>query len=94
LKGIAIRSVAVSPSRSGVVCVGTKPPGLFISKDNGTSWQDLSAFRRRRQWWWFTPAEPQAEYVQSIALSPTDPAVILAGIEFGAVLRSEDDGLT
>jgi len=93
LEGIAIRSVAVSPSRSGMVCVGTKPPGLFISQDGGTTWQDLPAFRKRRQWW-FTPAEPKDEYVQAIALSPVDPDVILAGIELGAVLRSDDGGAT
>lgn len=94
LEGITIRSVALSPSQSGMVCVGAKPPDLFISKDSGTNWLDLPAFRKRRQWWWFTPAEPGAEYVQSIALSPAHPDVILAGIELGAVLRSEDGGMT
>jgi hypothetical protein len=94
LAGIAIRSVAVSPSRSGILCVGTKPPGLFISHDHGATWQDLAGLRKRRQWWWFTPAEPGAAYTQAVALSPTDPNVILAGIELGAVLRSEDCGMT
>jgi hypothetical protein len=94
LAGIAIRSVAVSPSRSGILCVGTKPPGLFISHDHGATWQDLAGLRKRRQWWWFTPAEPGAAYTQAVALSPTDPNVILAGIELGAVLRSEDCGVT
>jgi photosystem II stability/assembly factor-like uncharacterized protein len=32
--------------------------------------------------------------VIAIALSPTDPEVLLAGIEFGAVVRSEDGGET
>jgi photosystem II stability/assembly factor-like uncharacterized protein len=32
--------------------------------------------------------------VQAIALSPTDPEVMLVGIEFGAVVRSTDGGKT
>jgi photosystem II stability/assembly factor-like uncharacterized protein len=94
LQGVTIRSVAVSSARNGMIVVGTKPPGLYLSLDGGTSWQELPAFRKRREWWWFTPAEPGAAYVQAVALSPTDPDVILAGIEFGGVLRSEDGGAT
>jgi photosystem II stability/assembly factor-like uncharacterized protein len=95
LEGMAIRSVAVSPAQSEMICVGTKPPASTSPRDGGTTtWQDLPMFRQRRQWWWFTPAEPGPEYVQSIALSPRDPEVILAGIELGAVLRSDDAGRT
>jgi hypothetical protein len=42
-----------------------------------------------------SPAEPPfSAYVQAIALSPVDPGVIVAGIEAGAVVRSEDGGQT
>ncbi len=94
LQGSTIRSVAVSPARSGMVVVGTKPPGVFVSFDSGDTWRELPAFRQRRKWWWFTPAEPGAPYVQAIALSPTDPDVMLAGVELGGVLRSDDGGAT
>ncbi len=94
LQGLTIRSVAVSPARSGMVVVGTKPPGLLVSFDNGATWRELPAFRRSRKWWWFTPAEPGAPYVQALALSPADPDVMLAGIELGGVLRSDDGGST
>jgi hypothetical protein len=33
-------------------------------------------------------------YVQAITISPTDPNVVMVGIEFGAVIRSEDGGQT
>lgn len=89
-----IRAVAASPTQPGVVYAGVKPPALFVSRDKGTSWEELESFRTQRKWWWFTPAEPGPEYVQAIALSPTNPDVILAGVEFGAVLRSEDGGQT
>jgi photosystem II stability/assembly factor-like uncharacterized protein len=94
LEGVPIRSVTASPVEPGTVYAGTKPPGLRVSRDAGESWEELVCFQKRRQWWWFTPAEPGAPYILGIALSPTDPAVILAGVEFGAVLRSEDGGVT
>lgn len=96
MAGQIIKSIAVSPVEDGLVFAGTKPPGIFVSRDNGSHWEELSAFRRissRR--FWFSPAEkPFTAYVQSIALSPTDPQVILAGIEAGAVVRSVDGGNT
>ncbi len=89
-----VKALAVSPLEQGVIYAGTKPPMLFVSRDGGASWTELDAFRGMRRPYWFTPAEPGAPYVQSIALSPTDPGVIVAGIEFGAVLRSADGGQT
>jgi hypothetical protein len=42
-----------------------------------------------------SPAElPFSAYVQAIALSPTDPDVIVVGIEAGATVRSADGGKT
>lgn len=92
LSNLPVRAVAASPTQPNVVYAGIKPPALYVSRDRGASWTELESFRQRRQWWWFTPAEPGPEYVQAIALSPTHPEVILAGVEFGAVLRSEDGG--
>lgn len=94
LPGEAVRSVSTSPTQPGVVYAGVKPPALYVSEDSGQTWTELPGLRARRQPWWFTPAEPGPEYVHAIAPSSSDPAVILAGIEFGAVLRSEDGGQT
>jgi photosystem II stability/assembly factor-like uncharacterized protein len=43
-----------------------------------------------------SPAEPPfiTAYVHAISVSPTDPDVILAGMEYGALVRSEDGGET
>jgi photosystem II stability/assembly factor-like uncharacterized protein len=69
---------------------------IFRSTDAGQSWTELRGFREipgRRLWW--SPAEPPwTAYVQAIAVSPDDPQVVLAGIEFGAVVRSDDGGST
>ncbi len=96
LQGTVVKSLAVSPHERGVILAGTKPAAVFRSDDGGRNWSELEGFRRIPfRWWWFTPAEtPNQAYVQVIAISPEDPNAIMAGIEFGAVVRSEDGGRT
>ena len=90
-----VKAIAVSPVVPDLIVAGTKPPGVFISHDGGNSWAESQSFQGQRRWYWFSPAEkPFTASVQGIALSPTDPNVILAGIEAGAVLRSADGGKT
>jgi hypothetical protein len=95
MEGEIVKSVAVSPHDSQTIYAGTKPARFFISRDGGHSWAESAGFRRiPNRWWWFSPAElpDRRAYVISIAPSPTDANVILAGIEFGAVVRSVDGG--
>ncbi len=95
LAGHTIKALAVSRHAPGTLYAGTKPALMFVSRDGGQTWSELTGFRRVRAWYWFSPAEaPLAAYVQSIALSATDAQVIVAGIEAGAVVRSEDGGRT
>ena len=90
------QSFVISHLQPGVIYAGTKPALMYISNDNGLHWDELPAFRKifsRR--FWFSPAEtPFVAYVQGITLSPTDQNVIIAGIEFGAVVRSTNGGET
>lgn len=93
LEGAVVKSIAFSGADPTVAYAGTKPPAIFASRDSGRTWQELEGFAARRRWWWRQPAErPTTPYVQSIAVSPTDPAIVLAGIEAGATLRSTDGG--
>ncbi len=95
--GEAVKSLAVSPHDASRLYAGTKPALMFTSPDGGNSWRELEGFRRiPNRWWWFSPAEPpdRRPYVFAIAPSPTEPDVVLAGVEFGAVVRSEDGGQT
>ena len=94
LSGRIVKSIALSSVQPGVIYAGLKPPRVVVSRDHGDHWSDLEAFQHiRSRILWFSPAEmPLTAYVQAIALSPTDPDVILAGIEAGAVVRSGDGG--
>lgn len=97
LQGKIVKSLAASRLSPGTVYAGTKPALMYASRDGGATWTELESFRRiPGRWYWFSPADPPGytAYVQAIALSPTDPDVILAGIEFGAVVRSTDGGRT
>jgi photosystem II stability/assembly factor-like uncharacterized protein len=96
MEGQVVKALAASPAQPGLIYAGTKPAFMFVSRDGGKSWLEMDSFRKipgRR--FWFSPAEaPFTAYVQAIAPSPVDPGVVLAGIEFGAVVRSEDGGQT
>jgi photosystem II stability/assembly factor-like uncharacterized protein len=95
MHGYPIKSLAVNPHHSNIIYTGTKPALMHISRDGGNTWEELDGFRRiPNRWWWFSPAEPpdRRPYVIAIAPSPTEPDVLLAGVEFGAVVRSEDGG--
>jgi photosystem II stability/assembly factor-like uncharacterized protein len=95
LKGEKVKSLAISPHRPGLIYAGVSPAAVHVTHNGGQSWSELTGFQRVRSWWWFSPAEqPMKPYVQAITLSPTEPDVVLAGIELGAVVRSEDGGQT
>ena len=95
LDGVIVKSLAASPHQPGILYAGTKsPPLIYRSEDSGARWEELTGFRRvRGRWWWWSPAEPPfSAYVLALAISPSDPNVLLAGVELGAVLRSADGG--
>jgi hypothetical protein len=96
LAGQVVKSLAVSPHESGLLYAGVRPAYMHVSHDGGQTWAELEGFRRIPfRWWWWSPAEsPWKAYVQAISISPTDPNVVLAGVEFGAAVRSEDGGRT
>ena len=97
MDGQIVTSLAVNPHDSNIIYAGTKPALLFASHDGGTTWAELDGFRRiPNRWWWTSPAEPpdRRPFIFAIAPSPTESEVLLAGIEAGAVVRSEDGGRT
>jgi hypothetical protein len=91
---VPVKALAFDPQATQAIYAGGKPVTLYVTHNGGKSWQELPALRMMRKWWWFSPADPPGmlPYVNSLAVSPTDPDVLLAGIEAGAVMRSEDLG--
>ena len=93
LEGHRVTALAGAP---GVVFAGTKGLLLYRSDDGGSNWREIEAFRAlRRPYWWTPVSRPhsQAE-AHAIGVSPTDPRVMLVGIESGAVVRTTDGGVT
>ena len=85
-------SVAVSPV-DGALYAGTEPSSLFVSRDGGESWRELEGLKNLPSApTWSFPPRPWTSHVRSIALSFEDPDLIVAGIELGGVVRSEDGG--
>jgi photosystem II stability/assembly factor-like uncharacterized protein len=89
-----VKSIAVNPHDPSEILAGMKPAGIMRSSDAGHSWQELKQFQAIRKWWWFSPADPpgMAPYVNDLVFSPTEAGHALAGVELGAVVRSEDSG--
>ena len=87
-----VTSVAVSPV-DGALYAGTEPSSLFVSRDGRGSWQELEGLKNLPSApTWSFPPRPWTSHVRSIALSFEDPDLIVAGIELGGVVRSEDGG--
>jgi hypothetical protein len=85
-------SVAVGPV-DGTVYAGCEPSMLFASRDEGRSWEELESLRSVPSApTWSFPPRPWTSHVRWIAPSPHDAGLLLAGIELGGVMRSEDGG--
>jgi hypothetical protein len=87
-------SLAISPA-DGALYAGTEPSKLFVSRDEGRSWRELEALQQipSRPTWSFPP-RPWTSHVRSIAPSPHNAMLLLAGIELGGIMRTEDGGET
>ena len=87
-----ITAVAIAPV-DGTVYAGTEPSSLFVSRDGGGSWRELEGLKNLPSApTWSFPPRPWTSHVRAIALSHTDPDLIVAGIELGGILRSTDGG--
>jgi hypothetical protein len=86
--------VAVDPADSARLLVGTEPPMLWESLDNGITWRDFRAIDSvpSRGNWTFFHAPFHAGHLHGIALSEERPERILVGVEHGGLLLSQDGG--
>lgn len=77
-----VRAVAISPADSHWVLAGLDEMGLYLSKDSGGSWEQVSA-----------GLEPNGSY-RDIVFDPGSPQTVYVGDLLSGVYRSQDSGLT
>ena len=86
-----VLSVAFSDA-DGARYAGTEPSRLFVARDGG-AWTELEALQdipsRSR---WSFPPRPWTHHVRWIAPDPHHAERLLAGIELGGVMYTEDGG--
>lgn len=88
-----IWAMAVHPTRAEELYVGTLPAAVYVSKNGGRSFSELSAFRKLPDYGkWTFPPPPHTSHIRCITLDARVPDEIIAGIEEGGVARSRDGG--
>lgn len=89
-----VLSVAISAA-DGAWYAGTEPSHLFRSRNAGETWEELEGLRHvpSREQWSFPP-RPWTHYVSAIAPHAARADVVVAGIEAGGVMRTDDGGRT
>jgi photosystem II stability/assembly factor-like uncharacterized protein len=91
LTASVFRCIAPDPTRAGAILVGTEPARIFRSDDGGETWSEFDGITRipghER---WFLPYSPRAGAVRNV--HGPGGARLLASVEVGGMLRSEDAG--
>jgi len=93
LTAAAFRCIAPDPTQPGALLAGTEPGRLFRSADGGASWEELHGVTRipgHEQW--FLPYSPRAGAVRNVYGPPGRPSRLLAAVEVGGLLASDDAG--
>lgn len=89
--GDSIHGLAVN--NKGHLIAGTLPAGVWLCKDKGQTWKEVSGFSSapNHETWtapWGTPV------ASAIGSHPKDSKTIFCGVEVGGVLRTRDSGKT
>jgi photosystem II stability/assembly factor-like uncharacterized protein len=91
----AFRCIGPDPSRPGAILAGTEPARLFRSEDGGRSWRELAGIRAiAGHEAWYLPYSPRAGAVRNVYAPPGGGDRLLASVEVGGLLRSDDGGET
>jgi len=88
-----VRAVSLDPSNRGIIYVGTEPPALWKSDDDGQTWKELEGVRAlamERKWTY--PVPTIQPHVRGIAVAPKRPERLCLATQVGGVLLSEDGG--
>ena len=93
LTASAFRFIGPDGTQPGALLAGTEPARIFRSEDDGRSWRELEGIARidghER---WFLPYSPRAGAVRNVFTPPGRPRRLLAAVEVGGLLSSDDGG--
>jgi hypothetical protein len=80
-------------SEPGVWWAGASPPGLFVSEDNGATWESVAGFNENPMYDEWVPADagtPDGPLLNQIVIDPRDPAHMYIATSTAGVFESLD----
>jgi photosystem II stability/assembly factor-like uncharacterized protein len=93
LTATALRCLGPDPLNLDAVLAGTEPGRIFRSHDGGQYWSELAGITRVPGYAkWYLPYSPRAGAVRNVYAPPDSNGRLLASVEVGGLLRSEDGG--
>src|SRR5262249_29529441 len=95
IEGRTIWEILAGPD-GGQVYAGSQPAGLFHSKDDGRTWQEVESFAHApgAERWCVPTKPPQSGRARALVVDWADPRRVWVGIEVGGVARTGDGGPT
>ena len=84
-------------SEPGVWWAGTSPPGLFVSQDNGETWEGVPGFNDNPMYDKWVPAwagTPDGPLLNQIVIDPRDAAHMYIATSTGGIFESRDRAAT
>jgi hypothetical protein len=84
-------------SEPDVWWAGTSPPGLFVSRDAGASWESVEGFNEHPMYWKWAPPDggtPDGALLNQIVIDPRDAAHMYLATSTAGVFESRDQART
>ena len=81
----------------GVWWAGTSPPGLFVSRDHGDTWEGVAGFNDHPMYWNWCPEDggtPDGALLNQVVIDPREPAHMYIATSTGGVFETLDRGAT
>ena len=95
LTATALRTIQPDPDGSGAIICGCEPGRGFRSTDGGQSWVEMAGIADLPTVdQWYLPYSPRAGALRNFYSPPGNPQRLLASIEVGGLLNSNDAGHT
>ena len=80
-------------SEPGVWWAGTSPPGLFMSSDDGATWESVDGFNKNEKYFNWCPPDggtPDGALLNQILIDPRDGRHMYVATSTGGVFESHD----